>query len=55
MNFIEIFNYLAKAIDNRKETDLVFLLDSTSPPHGLIMSLALGVGNIYSSAIFKGM
>jgi 3-oxoacyl-(acyl-carrier-protein) synthase len=43
------------AIENRTETDSVFLSESTSPPDGLIMSLAAGMGNIYSAAIFKGM
>ena len=43
------------AIANRTETDSVFLSDSTTPPNGLIMSLAAGMGNIYSAAIFKGM
>jgi len=43
------------AIANRTETDLVFLSESTTPPDGLIMSLAAGMGNIYSAAIFKGM
>jgi 3-oxoacyl-(acyl-carrier-protein) synthase len=43
------------AIENRTESDSVFLSESTSPPDGLIMSLAAGMGNIYSAAIFKGM
>jgi 3-oxoacyl-(acyl-carrier-protein) synthase len=43
------------AIENRTETDSVFLSESTTPPNGLIMSLAAGMGNIYSAAIFKGM
>jgi 3-oxoacyl-(acyl-carrier-protein) synthase len=43
------------AIENRTETDSVFLSESTIPPSGLIMSLAAGMGNIYSAAIFKGM
>ena len=43
------------AIENRTETDSVFLSESTSPPDGLIISLAAGMGNIYSAAIFKGM
>jgi 3-oxoacyl-(acyl-carrier-protein) synthase len=43
------------AIENRTETDSVFLSESTTPPDGLIMSLAAGMGNIYSAAIFKGM
>jgi len=43
------------AIENRTEKDSVFLSESTTPPDGLIMSLAAGMGNIYSAAIFKGM
>jgi len=43
------------AIENRTESDSVFLSESTSPPDGLIMSLAAGMGNIYSAAIFKGL
>jgi 3-oxoacyl-(acyl-carrier-protein) synthase len=43
------------AIENRTETDSVFLSESTTPPNGLIMSLAAGMGNIYSAAIFKGL
>lgn len=43
------------AICNRTETDSVFLSESTRPPSGLIMSLAAGMGNVYSAAIFKGM
>jgi len=43
------------AIENRTENDSVFLSKSTSPPDGLILSLAAGMGNIYSAAIFKGM
>jgi 3-oxoacyl-(acyl-carrier-protein) synthase len=46
---------IVPAIENRTETDLVFLSESTSPPDGFIMSLAAGMGNIYSAAIFKGM
>jgi 3-oxoacyl-(acyl-carrier-protein) synthase len=43
------------AIENRTEIDSVFLSQPTTPPSGLIMSLAAGMGNIYSAAIFKGM
>jgi len=43
------------AIENRTENDSVFLSESTTPPDGLIMSLAAGMGNIYSAAIFKGL
>jgi 3-oxoacyl-(acyl-carrier-protein) synthase len=43
------------AIENRTETDKVFLSEAVSPPDGLILSLAAGMGNIYSAAILKGM
>jgi 3-oxoacyl-(acyl-carrier-protein) synthase len=43
------------AIENRTETDSVFLSESVAPPDGLILSLAAGMGNIYSAAIFKGL
>jgi 3-oxoacyl-(acyl-carrier-protein) synthase len=43
------------AIENRTETDSVYLSEPISPPDGLIMSLAAGMGNIYSAAIFKGL
>lgn len=41
------------AIENRTETDSVFLSESVRAPDGLILSLAAGMGNIYSAAIFK--
>jgi len=43
------------AIENRTETDSVFLSESMPKPNGLILSLAAGMGNIYSAAIFKGL
>jgi len=51
----DIKSGVVPAIANRTETDSVFLSESTTPPDGLIMSLAAGMGNIYSAAIFKGM
>ena len=42
-------------IENRTESDSVFLSESVSPPSGLILSLAAGMGNIYSAAIFEGL
>jgi len=51
----DIKSGVVPAIENRTETDSVFLSESTTPPDGLIMSLAAGMGNIYSAAIFKGM
>jgi len=40
------------AIKNRTEHDPVFLSEDTKPESGYIMSLAAGMGNIYSAAIF---
>jgi len=51
----DIRSGVVPAIENRTENDSVFLSESTEPPDGLIMSLAAGMGNIYSAAIFKGM
>ena len=51
----DIKSGVVPAIANRTESDSVFLSDSTTPPNGLIMSLAAGMGNIYSAAILKGM
>jgi 3-oxoacyl-(acyl-carrier-protein) synthase len=51
----DIKSGVVPAIENRTETDSVFLSESTTPPDGLILSLAAGMGNIYSAAIFKGM
>jgi len=48
-------NGFVPAIENRTETDSVYLSESISPPEGLVMSLAAGMGNIYSAAIFKGL
>ena len=40
------------AIKNRTEEDKVFISEDTTPGDGLILSLAAGMGNIYSAAIF---
>jgi len=40
------------AIKNRTEEDKVFISENTTPRDGLILSLAAGMGNIYSAAIF---
>ena len=40
------------AIKNRTEHDPVFISEDTKPGSGMIMSLAAGMGNIYSAAIF---
>lgn len=37
---------------NRTEEDAVFLSSATEAPDGLILSLAAGMGNVYSAAIF---
>lgn len=42
-------------IENRTEIDSVFLSEPTKPPKGLVLSLAAGMGNIYSAAIFEGL
>ena len=42
-------------IKNRTESDSVFLSESVKPPKGYILSLAAGMGNIYSAAIFEGL
>jgi 3-oxoacyl-(acyl-carrier-protein) synthase len=46
---------LVPGIANRTEADSVFLSDSVTPPDGLILSLAAGMGNIYSAAILEAM
>lgn len=38
---------------NRTAQDAVYLSDDIAAPEGLVMSLAAGMGNIYSAAIFK--
>lgn len=40
-------------IKNRTEDDRVYLSESVPAPDGLILSMAAGMGNIYSAAIFK--
>lgn len=42
-------------IENRTESDSVFLSEQAKRPEGLMLSLAAGMGNIYSAAIFKGL
>jgi len=42
-------------IENRTESDSVFLSESVAPPKGHILSLAAGMGNIYSAALFEGL
>lgn len=40
------------AIKNRTQEDKVFISEDTTPRDGLILSLAAGMGNIYSCAVF---
>ena len=40
------------AIKNRTEEDKVFISEDATPRDGLILSLAAGMGNIYSAAVF---
>lgn len=42
-------------IENRTEKDNVFLSDDTKAPSGYILSLAAGMGNIYSAAILEAI
>jgi 3-oxoacyl-[acyl-carrier-protein] synthase II len=51
----DLKNGFVPAIENRTETDSVFLSEAVPKPDGLILSLAAGMGNIYSAAIFKGL
>jgi 3-oxoacyl-(acyl-carrier-protein) synthase len=48
-------NGIVPAIANRTETDSVFLSEPVARPDGLVLSLAAGMGNIYSAAIFEGL
>jgi len=40
-------------IANRTENDSVFLSEDTTAPDGVILSLAAGMGNVYSAALFS--
>lgn len=40
------------AIPNRTEDDRVFLSEPTTRPDGLVLSLAAGMGNVYSAAVW---
>jgi len=42
-------------IENRTEHDDVYLSEDVTPPNGYILSLAAGMGNIYSAAILEAM
>jgi 3-oxoacyl-(acyl-carrier-protein) synthase len=43
------------AISNRTQNDSVFLSQDAKAPSGLFLSLAAGMGNVYSAAIFEVM
>ena len=43
------------AIPNRTEQDSVFLSSHASAPDGVVLSLAAGMGNVYSAALFEAM
>lgn len=46
-------NGVVPAIKNRTEHDSVFLSEDTVPPGELILSLAAGMGNVYSAAVLS--
>jgi 3-oxoacyl-(acyl-carrier-protein) synthase len=47
----DIRDGVVPAIENRTESDAVFLSEPVAPPDGSILSLAAGMGNVYSAAI----
>lgn len=49
----DIRNGQIPEIKNRTEEDKTFLSSPVAPPDGLLLSLASGMGNIYSAAIFR--
>lgn len=51
----DIRNGFVPKIENRTEDDDVYLSENTTPPNGYILSLAAGMGNIYSAAILEAM
>ena len=48
-------NGFVPEIPNRTEDDDVFLSHPVAAPKGLVLSLAAGMGNIYSAAVFEPM
>lgn len=48
-------NGFVPEIPNRTEDDKVYLSESVPAPKGLVLSLAAGMGNIYSAAVFEPM
>jgi 3-oxoacyl-[acyl-carrier-protein] synthase-1 len=53
MLFDDMGNGFIPEIPNRTEHDTIFLSEKSSVPEGYIMTLAAGMGNIYSAAIFN--
>jgi 3-oxoacyl-(acyl-carrier-protein) synthase len=53
MLFESISRGVVPAIPNRTQNDSVFLSQDTAVPDGLVLSLAAGMGNVYSAAIFE--
>ena len=53
MLFESISRGVVPAIPNRTQNDSVFLSQDTAAPEGLVLSLAAGMGNVYSAAIFE--
>ena len=49
----DIRNGIIPKIPNRTEHDTIFLSEDSSVPEGYVMTLAAGMGNIYSAAIFN--
>ena len=55
MLFDDMKNGYIPEILNRTENDKIFLSEPAIDPKGYIISLAAGMGSIYSAAIFKRM
>ena len=53
MLFESISKGVVPAIPNRTQNDSVFLSQDMAAPEGLVLSLAAGMGNVYSAAIFE--
>ena len=51
----DIRNGFVPKIENRTEDDDVYLSQNVIPPNGYILSLAAGMGNIYSAVILEAM
>ena len=53
--FKDIASGIVPAIANRTEQDSVFLSSDVTAPNGAVLSLAAGMGNAYSAALFAGV